>query len=227
MARRASGGVLAAWAEAQRREQRRHEVEQRAWRAAQLERERAQLAAARGQARDEREAWRSYQAGRDADAAARTGQVEAQVTGLVSVLQNVLAAPPFRLEQLIRPVAVAPFNPGRLAVPVVMPDQRAYQVPPPAGILALSTTARREYQQACQRAQEQFERDCRSAWQYEEQRKQQLDAYFREYQAWADRERRKIADYNAQVEEIDRQLFDPARSALLLLGGDKSGNWQR
>ena len=45
VARRQSSGILAAWAEAQRRQQRHRDAQERAWRAAQQERERAQRAA--------------------------------------------------------------------------------------------------------------------------------------------------------------------------------------
>ena len=206
MARRQSGGVLTAWAEAQRRQQRQRDAQQRAWRAAQQEQDRARRAAIRAQVRDQREAWRAYQHGREADAAARSSELDAQVAEVSCLLQNVLAAPPFRLEQLTQEVTVPPFNPGPLSVPVVMPDRRAYQVTPPAGLRALSPAARREHQEACRRAQEQFEHDCQAAEQSEEQRRRQLEAYHRQYQVWTDKERQKIIDHNAQVEEIGRQM---------------------
>jgi hypothetical protein len=96
-------------------------AQERAWRAAQQEQERAQRAAARAHGRDQREARRAYQHGREADAAARRSELEAQAGELSCLLQNVLAAPPFRLEQLAQEVTVPPFNPGPLAVPVVPP----------------------------------------------------------------------------------------------------------
>jgi hypothetical protein len=96
-------------------------AQERAWRAAQQEQERAQRAAVRAHGRDQREARRAYQHGREADAAARRSELEAQAGELSCLLQNVLAAPPFRLEQLAQEVTVPPFNPGPLAVPVVPP----------------------------------------------------------------------------------------------------------
>jgi restriction system protein len=206
VARKQSSAVLTAWAEAQRRQQREHDAQQRAWRAAQQAQQRAQRAAIRAQARDQREAWRAYQHGRETDAAARTGELEGRVAELSCLLQNVLAAPPFRLAQLAQQVAVPPFNPGPLSVPVVMPDLHAYQVTPPAGLRALSPAARREYQEACRLAQAQFEDDCRAAALAEEQRQRQLDTFHRQYQVWADKERQAIIDHNAQVEEIGRQM---------------------
>src|SRR5262249_48453954 len=135
-----------------------------------------------------------------------------QVSELTSVLQSVLAAEPFQLEQLVQDVTVAPFNPGNLYTAVVMPDHRTYQVPPLTGLRALSSAARREHQEASQRAQAQFEHDCRIAQQSEEKRRKQLDAHYRKYQIWANSERQKIVDYNEQVAVIGRQmaLGDPA-----------------
>jgi restriction system protein len=209
-----NSGVLAAWAEAQRRQQRLHEAQQRAWRAEQLQRERAQRAAIRAQARDQREAQRTYQHGREMDAAARTGELEAQVAGLAGILQGVLATPPFRLEQLIQEVAIPPFAPGPLAVPVVMPDQSAYQIQPPSGLRALSSAARREHQEECRRAQAQFEHDYQAAAQAEDRRKRQLADYYRQYQAWAESERQRISDHNGQVRLIRYQMSSGDRAAV-------------
>jgi restriction system protein len=214
VASRRNTGILGAIAEAQRRQQRQREAEQRAWRAARQEQQRAERAAARAYARDQREALHAYQQGRDADAAARTSRTEAQVTQIGCILRNVLAAPPFRLEQLIQQVRVPPFNPGPLAVPVAMPQQAAYQVAPPARLRALTPAARKEHQEARRRAQEQFERDCHTGAQMEKRRQRQLADYHRQYQAWAAREREKIIDHNAQVKMIADQMASGAADAI-------------
>ena len=214
MARSRNSGVLGAWAEAQRRQQRLHEAQQRAWRAEQLAQERAQRAAIRASARDQREAQRDYQHGREMDAATRTGELDAQVAGLAGILQSVLAAPPFRLEQLMQEVAIPPFAPGPLAVPVVMPDQRAYQVQPPSGLRALSSAARREHQETCRRAQAQFEHDYQQAAQADERRQRQLTDYYHQYQTWAESERRRIIDHNGQVRLIGHQMASGDRDAV-------------
>jgi restriction system protein len=206
VARRQSSGVLGAWAEAQRRQQRQHEAQQRALRAAQQESDRAHRAAVRAQVRGQREALHAYQQGREAEAAARTNELEAQGAGLECVLREVLATPPFRLEQLMQQIAVPPFAPGPLSVPVAMPQPSAYQVQSPGGLRALSPAARKEHQLACQRAQDRFEQDCRAAAQAEERRQQQLAAYYRQYQVWADGERQKIIDHNGQVKLIGHQM---------------------
>ena len=214
MARSRGSGVVGAWAEAQRRQQRQREAQQRAWQAEQRERERAQRAAIRAQARDQREALRTYQYGREMDAAARTSELDARVSKLTCVLQSVLATPPFRLEQLIRKIAIPPFAPGPLSIPVVLPDQRNYQVPPPSGLRALSSAGRRDHQEACRRAQEQFENDCRAATHAEERRRRQLAEYYRQYQAWAEGERQKIIHHNEQVRLIGYQMAAGDREAV-------------
>ena len=53
-----------------------------------------------------------------------------------------------------------------------------------------------------QAQQQQFEHDCRAAGQAEEQRQRQLAEYYRQYQAWAQRERQRILDHNGQVRLI-------------------------
>jgi restriction system protein len=214
VARSRNSGVLGSWAEAQRRQQRQREAQQRAWRAEQQERERVQRAAIRAQARDQREALRAYQHGREMDAAARSGEIEAQVTRLTCILQSVLAAPPFRLEQLLEEIAMPPFAAGPLSVPVVLPNQRDYYVPPPTGLRALNSAARRDHQEACRRAQEQFENDYHAAVQAEERRKRQLAEYYRQYEAWAAGERRRILHHNEQVRLIGHQMASGDREAV-------------
>jgi restriction system protein len=214
VARSRNSGVLGAWAEAQRRQLRLHEAQQRAWRAEQLQQERAQRAAIRAQARDQREALRAYQHGREMDVAARTRELDAQVNKLAGILQSVLAAPPFQLEQLIQEIAIPPFAPGPLAIPVVMPDQSAYQVQPPSGLRALSSAARRQHQQASQRARAQFEHDCQVAAQAEGRRQRQLADYYRQYQTWAESERRRIIDHNGEVRLIGHQMASRDRAAV-------------
>jgi restriction system protein len=214
VARKQSSGVIGAWAEAQRRQQRQREAQERAWRAEQEQMARAQRAALRAHARDQREAVRVYQQGREADAAARTAELDARVTSLDCILSNVLAAPSFQLEQLMRDLTVPPFAPGPLAVPVPMPEQHAYQIPPPTGLRAFSSSGRREHQEASQRAQAQFEHDWRQAAQAEEQRQRQLADYHRQYLAWADSERKRIMDHNGQVRLIGHQMASGDRSAI-------------
>jgi restriction system protein len=214
VARSRNSGVLTAWAEAQRRQQRLHEAQQRAWRAEQLQRERAQRAAVRAYARDQREALRTYQHGREMDAAARTAELEAQVASLTGILHSVLAAPSFRLEQLMLEIAIPPFAPGPLAVPVVMPDHSVYQVQPPSGLRVLSSAARREHQEACRRAQAQFEHDCQAAAQAEQRRQRQLADYYGQYRAWAEGERRRIIDHNGEVRLIGHQMASGDRAAV-------------
>jgi restriction system protein len=148
------------------------------------------------------------------DAAARTGELDAQVAGLADILQSVLGVPPFQLEQLIQEIAIPPFAPGPLAVPVVMPDQSAYRPQPPSGLRALSSAARRQHEEICRRAKAQFEQDYQAAAQAERRRQRQLADYYRQYQAWADGERQRIIDYNGQVRLIGHQMASGDRAAV-------------
>lgn len=206
MARRRSSGVVAAWAEAQRRQQRQREQQQRALVAQQREFERAERAAVRAAARDQREALLLYQQECEDHAAAQTREIEAQVAELTQILRGVLTARPFKLDLLKRQAEIPPFNPGPLGVPVPMPDQLQYQVPPPAGLRSLSPAARREYQSACEYAQAQFEYARQRATEAEHQRQRQLAEYQRQCQEWADGERQRIAGYNAQIDELGVRL---------------------
>lgn len=206
MARRRSSGVVAAWAEAQRRQQRQQEAEQRALLADQREQERAQRAALRERARDEREALQAYQQAREADTATRTRQVESRLAELTSLLEDVSALLPFHLEQLKLSPRSEPFNPGQLGAPVVMPDRSYYQVAAPVGLRSLSPAARRDYQAACAQAQARFEQDWRTAAGREEQRQRQLGDYYRQYQTWQAGEQQVAAEHNAQIDTLGVQV---------------------
>jgi restriction system protein len=202
VARRQSGGVVAAWAEAQRRQQRQQEAEQRALLARQRDLERAQRAALRDRARGEREALQAYQQAREADAARRTRQVESRLAELTGLLDDVAVLLPFHLEQLKLAPRSEPFNPGPLGVPVVMPDRSAYQVAAPVGLRSLSPSGRRDYQTTCAQAQARFEQDWRAAAAQEEQRQQQFGEYYRQYQAWLAGEQQVAAEHNAQIDAL-------------------------
>jgi restriction system protein len=209
-----NSGVLGAWAEAQRRQQRLNEAQQRAWRAERLQQERAQRAAIRAQARDQREALHTYQQGREKDAAARTVELDGQVARLAGILASALAGPPFRLRRVMKEVTVPPFAPGPLAVPVVMPDRNAYQVQAPSGLRALTSAARQEHQEATQRAQTQFEHDYHGAVAAEQRRQQQLADYHGQYQIWAESERQRIIDYNVQIRKFGHRISSGDRAAV-------------
>ena len=92
---------------------------------------------------------------------------------------------------------------------------------PPTGLRAFSSSGRREHQEAYQRAQAQFEYDWRKAAQAEEQRQRQLADYHRQYQAWADGERKRIMDHNGQVPAHwpPDELRRPERRLRVLRGG--------
>ncbi|MCX4745509.1 restriction endonuclease [Kitasatospora sp. NBC_01287] len=201
MARRA-GGVLALWAEAQRQEQRRQEAQRRAQAAAQRQAEQERRAAQRAAARGEQAALRAYQQGREAEAAELSAGLTERVTELAGLLRVGLGRPAFSLAPLLAPAEPpAPFNPGRLGVPVPMPDPGRYQVPPPAGLLQ-----RRRYEEQQAQAQAQYERDWQQARAAEQERLRQLAEYRRGYQDWAAQHRRQDDERISQARELAERL---------------------
>lgn len=206
MARRSSSGIIGTWADIQRQRKRQAEAQERAWRAAHEEQQRAQRAATRAHARDQREAQRAYQQSREADAGARTAELDARVARITGVLRAVLAAQPFQLSRLQREAVIPPFAPGPLAVPVIPPDPRAYEVPAPAGLRGISPAARRAHQESARRAGAQYEHDCRAAAAADEQRQRQLADYYRQYEDWAARQRQAVADHNARLLQVSDQM---------------------
>lgn len=184
---RRSNGLAAAWAEAQRQQQRGIEAQARY----QREQERRQRAY-------QRELTRSHREQREAAARRRTEELEARVESLRGLLAAGCRAPAFRVGALTRPERVEAFSPGRLAHPIQMPDPNHYQ--PQGGW----TAARRAQAQAEARAR--FERDWRAAQAAEAHRRQQLAAYQLQYQQWADTQLREIRRHNAGIAELTEGL---------------------
>jgi restriction system protein len=166
---------------------------------------RAQRAAARAQARDERERQRLYQEYREADAAQRTNSIAAQIRTLNAVLAAGLGSPPLRLESLKLSTAVPPYNPGPLAVPVTPPDPRQYEPPEPTGLRALTPAARRQHEQDRQTARARFEQDWRAAQRNENARLQRLALDQQRYRDWAEAEHHRILQHNQQVDDLARR----------------------
>ncbi|WP_354642694.1 restriction endonuclease [Kitasatospora camelliae] len=185
MAGRRSSGVLAMLAEAQREQHRREEARRRAAEADRRAYERAQREAQRSAAQGRKEALRAYQQGREADAARRTAELDARVDRLRGVLAAGLAGPAFHPAELQGPVRVPPFDPGPLGVPVPMPDQAWYLVPPPVGAQAADPAARRRFDAEAAQARARYEQDWYAAQAAERQRLGQLAEYRAQYDAWA------------------------------------------
>ncbi|MFI9287037.1 restriction endonuclease [Streptomyces werraensis] len=191
---RRSTGFVGVWAEMQRQQQRQQEADARRRR---QEEQRARA--------HQRRAERDHREYRKAEALRRTEELDAQVASLRELLASGCRAAPFRAAALMRAETVQPFAPGPLAQPVPMPDERYYQ--PQGGGW---TANRRAQAQAEARAR--FERDRHAAQAAEAQRQQQLAAYQRQYQEWADAQlaevRRHNAGVNATVEGVRRREPD-------------------
>ncbi|MDT6985076.1 restriction endonuclease [Streptomyces lusitanus] len=178
---RRSTGFVGVWAEMQRQQQRQQEADAR--------RRRQEEQRARAHQRRVERDHREY---RKAEALRRTEELDAQVESLRALLASGCRAQPFRAATLLRPETVQPFAPGPLAQPVPLPDERYYQ--PQGGCW---TANRRAQAQAEARAR--FERDWHAAQAAEAQRQQQLAAYQRQYQEWADAQLAEVRRHNAGV----------------------------
>ncbi|WP_418957796.1 restriction endonuclease [Streptomyces tritici] len=188
---RRSSGLIGAWAEAQRVAQREREGQLQAVLRQQREAERAERAHERDVARMRREQRAAYRQHRDADALRRTRELDERVAVLEGLLAAGCGAPAFSVESLRRPEEVEPFAPGRLAVPVPMPEQHAYRAQggwTPAGRA-----------QAEQEARARFERDWYAAQAAEVQRQEQLAAYRRQYEEWAQARLAEIRGHNSGI----------------------------
>lgn len=186
-----AGGLISLWAEAQRQ----REAQERARVRAEREEERRVRAAERARARDQRERQAAYRRQREADARRRTEELEARVEALGSLLVEGCRAAAFRPGRLEQPERVEPFDPGALAQPVPMPDQRHYQ--PQGG---------RGFGAGRRAAQEAYERDWRAAQAAEAERVRRLDAYRREYERWAADRLAEIRRHNEGVAELAAEV---------------------
>jgi len=97
---------------------------------------------------------------------------------------------------------VPPFDPGPLGVPVPMPDQNWYLVPPPAGHLAYDPGARRQWEERSAQARAAFERDWQAAWAAEQRRQHRLADHRAQYEAWAAERHRLLAGQAAQAGQL-------------------------
>lgn len=180
---RRSHGLVGVWAEVQRQQRRQMEAEAR--------RQRQEAQRARAYQRRAAQDYREY---RRAEALRRTEELDAQVTALQGLLASGCRAPAFRASSLLRSEEIEPFSPGPLAQPVPMPDFARYQTQ------SGWTAGRRAQAQAEARAR--FERDWHAAQAAEAQRQQQLAAYQREYQQWADAQLAEVRRHNVGVVEL-------------------------
>lgn len=182
MSRRSTGPV-GAWAEVQRQRQRQAEAAER------QRREQVRQAAAH-----QRRLMQSHREYRQAEAARRTRELDAQVAALQGLLTAGCGAPAFSADRLRRAEETEPFAPGPLAYPLPMPDPRQYETN------AGWTANRRAQAQAEARAR--FERDWHAAQAAEAQRQQQFAAYRQAYEQGVAAHRAEVRQHNAGVQEV-------------------------
>ncbi|MEU8239128.1 restriction endonuclease [Actinoplanes missouriensis] len=206
MAGKRNQGVLNLLVEAQRRRQREQQAQQRAYAVAVEEQQKAARAAQRAAARGQKAAYAAYQSAMEAEAARHTAALEQQISSLGRILADVAAMPPLHPAHLRATAPETPFQPGALAQPLPMPDPARYQVPPPAGLQALSPAARREHAEQAARARAHFEHDWRVAQAAEAERQRSLDDAYRQHQAWLTAQREYAAQRNAWVDALPQRL---------------------
>ncbi|MET9960229.1 restriction endonuclease [Streptomyces sp. NPDC006326] len=180
---RRSGGLIGDWAEAQRRQQQTLLIQQR-------EAERRQRA-------HERDAARSHRQHREAEARRRTEQLDAEVAALQGLLVTGCRAPAFRMASLIRPEQLEPFNPGALAQPVPLPRIEQFQQQSSGWTLGSNHRA-----QAEREAHARYTEAWHAAGAAEAQRRQQLEAYRRQYDRWAAEQLAGIRAHNSGLGEL-------------------------
>ncbi|MGA4802356.1 restriction endonuclease [Streptomyces lavendulocolor] len=186
---RRSGGLIGAWAEAQRQQQRQAEARRTAVVRDRQRAEREQRAHERDMARMHREQRAEYRRRREADVLRRTQELDARVAELEGLLAAGCGAPAFRVSALRRDESVEPFSPGPLGRPVAMPDPALYQA---QGGWTASGRA-----QAEREARARYERDWYAAQAAESRRVEQLREYRRQYDEWAAATVRQAREHNA------------------------------
>jgi restriction system protein len=206
MVARRDGGVLTLLAEAQRRRRREQEAQHHAWMAAGQEQQKAERAAHRAAARGHRAAMEAYQNARESEAVRQTAALEQQVSMLGRILADGAALPPVVPAQLRTAVPLAPFQPGALAVPTIMPDPRHYQVPPLAALQSISPAARRDHAARVAQARDRHERDWHLAQAAEADRLRRLGEAQRRHQAWLLTAQQQAAEHNARADALPHRL---------------------
>lgn len=191
---RRSPGLVSAWAEIQRQQQRQTEAQHLARERQQREDERRLRAAERAQARSHREEQAAYRRRREDDARRRTDELDARKAELAGLLRNGCDQPVFSPTALPAPEVLEPFAPGRLAEPIAMPRPESYGAGQRSG--RFLGGGRQE-----QAARERYEHDLRAAQAAEAQRQAQLAAYQQQYRDWADRRLAEIRRHNAGIQE--------------------------
>ncbi|MEU8772311.1 restriction endonuclease [Streptomyces sp. NPDC048606] len=189
MSRRPSG-MIGAWAEAQRQEQRARLLQQR-------EAERRERAHERELARGRREQQAAYRQYRDAEAARRTEELDAEVAALQGLLAAGCRAPAFRMAAMVRDERLEPFAPGPLGQPVPMPQLRQFQQQ--GGGWALGPGRRA---QAEREAHDHYTRAWQAAHAAEQERLRQLAAYRAQYDRWAAERLAEIRGHNGGLAEL-------------------------
>ena len=162
------------------------------------------IAAAQQAASDaarKREHRRLYVEARSADAAAANADLRGRLSDLDALLASTLDVDDhIDLDRFKKPVAMPPFDPGRLGRPIPPPSWDSYEPAAPSGIVKL--LGERQHQQQISAARRAFSISQQRWAEAEERRKRQLTERKQAYEASRLKYEAKIVAYNAEVDRF-------------------------
>ncbi|MFG2879131.1 restriction endonuclease [Streptomyces sp. NPDC048337] len=156
----------------------------------------------------ERDVARGHRQYREAEARRRTEQLDAEVAALRDLLVSGCRTPAFRMDAMVRPEQVEPFNPpGPLAQPVPMPRIDEFQGQSSGWTLGSGNRA-----QAEREAHARYTQAWQAANAAEAQRQQQLAVYRQQYDRWAAEQLAGVRAHNSRLDRLAGALRagDPA-----------------
>lgn len=132
--------------------------------------------AERAARQEEKDRQQSYTAARALDAANANVDLEQAIAQVTHVLfASLIVQHGFTADMLKQTPTIAPFAPGRLAIPEAPPPPEDYEVPPLSMVGRLWSPAKRRHEQALVARQEQYEADVRAHAEREIQRQRAFD----------------------------------------------------
>ncbi len=201
MARR--GGILHAIAQSQREAERLQKAQLREQAQAVRAYEQAQKAYERATVADQKEKARLYAESRAAQATMQTEEVERFVAALGSLLADTLAVDDFfDLDSLKQQPAIAPFDPGQLAVAEPPPDPASYAVAPLSALQKLVPGAKAKHAQQNAEAQQRLDADRAAHAAHEAERQAKLTELRQEYDQVIAQIQSRTAAQHADIEEL-------------------------
>lgn len=167
---------------------------------------------AEAEAADERERRRLYTEARAADVASANAELRAHLEDLDTLLLSTLDVDDhIDLSLFKKPLAIPPFNPGRLGRPLPEPAWQSFAPPEPTGIGRILGGDRLHQQQVAAARRAFAQAQARHA-EAEARRRRQLAARQQAYAETVQRHEARLAAYNAEVDRFAAAVAgaDPA-----------------